>query len=150
MRHALAPALALALLATPLVAAADPPAITDVTVRAISHVDGKIYDLDKLPQDDNASYEYGGDMDLVVGVALSGESTKPAALTLEIKTPGFDSEATGKVKASKAKLSKKNVTSSAEKRWEFFLVDRPCDKATFTAKYGKSTKTTSVDLFCAE
>src|SRR5678816_1329782 len=134
MKHLL---VAVALLA-PSLAVADPE-ITDLTVKAISKIDGKIYELDKLPEDDNASYAYGGDMQLVVGVGVQGESKTAGALTIELKTPGFSSEATGKVKAVKSK-QKRSVWSSQDKRWEFFLFDRPCDKATFTAKLGKSSK----------
>jgi hypothetical protein len=125
------------------------PAIQDLTVKALSHVDGKIYDLDKLPQDDSAAYEYGGDMDLLVGVAVSGESTKPTELSVELKTPGFSSEATGKVKGIKTRLKRK-IVSSADKRWFFFVLERPCDKATFSARLGASTKKLSLDMFCAE
>src|SRR5690242_653600 len=137
MRYALVAGVLLAL-SFASVAAADPE-ITDLTVKAISKIDGKIYDLDKMPEDDGGSYAYGGDMQLVVGVGLQGESTAKSsgALTVELKTPGFSSEATGKVKAVKTK-QKRSIWSYQDKRWEFFLFDRPCDKATFTAKLGKS------------
>jgi hypothetical protein len=146
MKHLL---VAVALL-VPSLAVADPE-ITDLTVKAISKIDGKIYELDKLPEDDGGSYAYGGDMQLVVGVGLQGESTakSASALTVELKTPGFSSEATGKVKAVKSK-QKRSITSYQDKRWEFFLFDRPCDKATFTAKLGKSSKQVNLELFCAE
>lgn len=132
------------------VAAADPQ-IADLTVKAMSKIDGKIYDLDKLPEDDGGSYVYGGDMLLVVGVALEGESTakSASALSVEAKTPGFTSEATGKVKGTKVKQSRK-VTSYQDRRWEFFLFERECDKTTFTAKLGKASKQVSLELFCAE
>src|SRR5262245_49439223 len=115
-----------ALVVVPSVAAADPE-ITDLTVRAISKIDGKIYDLDKMPSDDGGTYEYGGDMLLVVGVALQGESTAKSAgaLTVELKTPGFTSEATGKVKAVKSKQNRR-IWSVQDKRWEFFVFERPC------------------------
>lgn len=149
MRHALVVA-ALLVPSLASVAVADPQ-ITDLTVRAISKIDGTIYDLDKLPENDGGSYEYGGDMLLVVGVGLQGESTAKStgALTLELKTPGFSSEATGKVKAVKTK-QKRNIWSYQDKRWEFFLFERPCDKATFTAKLGKASKQVTLELFCAE
>jgi len=123
--------------------------IEEISVRALSQVDGKTYALDALPTDDGGEYPYGGDMEILVGVLTSGTSAKPVTLTLDMRSPGFDSEATGKVGPTKA-TQKRKLYGSEGKRWVFFVFDHVCDTVTITAKAGKAVKKRVEPLGCAE
>jgi hypothetical protein len=132
-------AVVVAIGAVPAVATAD-VAIEDVTVRAASQIDGAVYALDALPKADGGTYEFGGDMDLVVAVLVSATAAKTMPVEVVLSAPARKTQAGTKIKAIKAKQKRTLFLAAGSKRWLLYVFDYPCAPATVTVKAGKAQK----------
>lgn len=125
--------------------------VKDVKIQLISQVDHKVFDPGRVP--DDHGYPYGMDLEVMVSVRLSANSNgDDAAIKLAINavTPGYESEATGKVAPVKQAATRKIYPSTEGDRWYHFVFDSVCDTLTVTAKAGSSKKTVKAELNCAE
>ena len=133
--------------AAPAVATAD-VVIEDVTVRAASQIDGSVYPLDQLPKADGGTYEFGGDMDLVIAVQVSSTAAKTTPVEVSVRAPARRSKAGARVAAINAKQKRTLFLAAGSKRWLVYVFEYPCATATVTVKAGKAQKKLTKELVC--
>jgi hypothetical protein len=133
--------------AAPAVATAD-VVIEDVTVRAASQIDGAVYALDQLPKADGGTYQFGGDMDIVVGVQVSSTTARSTPVEVVLTAPARKTQAGTRIKAIKAKQQRTQFLTAGSKRWLLFVFEYPCATATVSVKVGKAIKRIVKELVC--
>jgi hypothetical protein len=136
-----------AIAVAPAVAAAQ-VAIEDVTVRGASQIDGNVYPLDQMPKDDGGTYQFGGDLEIVIGVLVSATAAKGVPVEVELRAPARRSRLGARVAAIKAKQNRSLFLTAGSKRWVLFVFEYPCTTATLAIKAGKATRSITKEFVC--